>query len=85
MKMAAHLHLVSRLRISGAMPRSVHTVKENAEALVVATKEIGLEVNADKTKYMIMSRDQNAGRSHSIRLIIVPLKRWRSSNIWEQR
>jgi len=34
---------------------SVHTVKGNAEALVVATKEIGLEVNADKTKYMIMS------------------------------
>jgi hypothetical protein len=29
---------------------SVHTVKENAEALVVVTKEIGLEVNADKTK-----------------------------------
>jgi hypothetical protein len=29
---------------------SVHTVKENAEALVVATKKIGLEVNADKTK-----------------------------------
>ena len=43
---------------------SVHTVEENAEALVVATKETGLEVNADKTKYMIMSRDQNAGRSH---------------------
>ena len=34
---------------------SIHTVKENAEALVVATKEIGLEVNADKTKYMVMS------------------------------
>ena len=44
---------------------SVHTVKENAEALVVAAKEIGLEVNADKTRYMIMSRDQNAGRSHT--------------------
>jgi len=28
---------------------SAHTVKENAEALVVATKETGLEVNADKT------------------------------------
>jgi len=47
---------------------SVHTVKENAEALVVATKEIGLEVNADKTKYMIMSQDQNAGRSHSMKI-----------------
>jgi len=34
---------------------SARTVKENAEALVVAMKEIGLEVNADKTKYMIMS------------------------------
>jgi GTP-dependent phosphoenolpyruvate carboxykinase len=44
---------------------SAHAVKENAEALVVATKEIGLEVNADKTKYMVMSRDQNAGRSYS--------------------
>ena len=42
---------------------SVHTVKKNAEALVAATKQIGLEVNPYKTKYMIMSRDQNAGRS----------------------
>ena len=36
---------------------SVDTVKENTEALVVASKEIGLEVNADKIKYMVMSRD----------------------------
>jgi len=34
---------------------------EEAEALVVVSKEIVLEVNADKTEYMIMSRDQNAG------------------------
>jgi hypothetical protein len=47
---------------------SVHTIKKNAEALVVATKEIGLEVNADKTKYMIMSRDRNAGRRHSVKI-----------------
>ena len=33
----------------------------------MASKQTGLEVNADKTKYMIMSRDQNAGRSHSIK------------------
>ena len=38
-------------------------MKKNTEALVIAGKEIGLEVNADKTKYMVMSRDQNAGRS----------------------
>jgi len=34
---------------------SVHTIMENSEALVVASKEIGLEVNAIKTKYMVMS------------------------------
>ena len=64
---------------------SVHTIKENAEALVVATKEIGLEVNADKTKYMVMSRDRNSGGVTVWRLIIVPLKGWKSSNIWERR
>ena len=36
---------------------SVHTVKK-AEASVVSTKEIGLEVNADKSEYMVMSWDQ---------------------------
>jgi hypothetical protein len=40
---------------------SVHIKKENVETLVVASKETGLEINADKTKYMITSRDQNVG------------------------
>ena len=44
------------------------TVKENAGTLVVATNEIGLEVNADKRKYMVVSRDRNAGRGHSVRI-----------------
>jgi hypothetical protein len=46
---------------------SVHTVKENKEALVAASKENGLEVNTDKPKYMIKFREQNAGRNHSIK------------------
>ena len=40
--------------------RSIHTVKKNTEALVVASKESELEVNAGNTMYMVMSRDQNA-------------------------
>ena len=47
---------------------SYEAVKENAEALVVATKETGLEVNADKTRYMVMSRDRNAGRGYSVKI-----------------
>ena len=46
----------------------VDTVKKNAESLVAATKEIGLEVNAHKTKYMTVSRDQNAGWIHSMKI-----------------
>ena len=46
----------------------VHNIKEKTESLIVASKEIGLEVNADKTKYMVLFHDQNAGRSHSVRI-----------------
>ena len=45
----------------------VYTVKKNAEVLVPATKETGPEVNAHKTKYMTVSRDQNTGRIHSMK------------------
>jgi hypothetical protein len=54
---------------------SVHTLKENAEALIVATKEIGLEIYADRTKYMIMSRDQNTGRRHGMKTDIISFER----------
>jgi hypothetical protein len=45
---------------------SVHTIKKNTEALLVISAEIGLEVKADKTKYMVMSPDQNAGHKVTI-------------------
>jgi len=47
--------------------RSVHTVNKNTEASVVASKETDLKVNTDKTKYIVRSRDQNAGRNHGIK------------------
>jgi len=63
---------------------SLHNIQKNAEALVVASKEIGLEINDDETKYMVMSRTQDAVRSPDLKIDIVPLKGWNSSNIWEQ-
>jgi len=35
---------------------------------MMASKEIGLEVNSDKTRYMVMSGDQNVGRSRIIKI-----------------
>jgi hypothetical protein len=46
---------------------SVYTVKKNTEALVFASKET-VEVIADNTKYMVMSQDQNARQSQSIKI-----------------
>jgi sorting nexin-29 len=47
---------------------SIHSIKKNTEALVVASKETGLEANVEKTKYMVMSRGQNAGHNHNIKI-----------------
>jgi hypothetical protein len=46
----------------------VRTIKKTTEALVVDSQENGLEVNADTTKYTIMCRDLNAGRSKNIKV-----------------
>jgi len=47
---------------------SVHTIKKDTGALVVYSMETGLEVNALKTKCMVMCRGQNAGWSHRINI-----------------
>ncbi|KAJ4432579.1 hypothetical protein ANN_21202 [Periplaneta americana] len=44
------------------------TIKENTEILLEESKAIGLEVNPEKTKYMIMSRDQNIVRNGTIKI-----------------
>ena len=45
-----------------------YTVEKNSEALLVASKENSIELNAEKTKYMAMSRVQNAGQNCNINL-----------------
>jgi hypothetical protein len=47
---------------------NINITKKNAEALWDASKEIGLEVNSEKTKYMFISRHQTAGQSNYVRV-----------------
>jgi len=54
---------------------SIHSIEKNTEALVFASKEIGQEVNTDKTKYMVMSLDQDAGQCHNMNIDSSSLER----------
>jgi hypothetical protein len=47
---------------------NIDTMKKNLETLIDASKEVGLEVNTKKTKYISLSRHQNTGQSHYIRI-----------------
>jgi ABC-type lipoprotein release transport system permease subunit len=46
---------------------NINTIK-NTQTLIDASKEVGLEVNTEKTKYMLLSRHQNARQNHDIKL-----------------
>jgi hypothetical protein len=48
--------------------KNTDTIKKNTEALLDADMEVGLEVNPEKTKYMLMSRSQMTGQKHSLKI-----------------
>jgi sorting nexin-29 len=52
------------VNILGGRTRSI----KNAEDSMITIEETGLEVNARKTKYMVMSRNQNARQNHNINI-----------------
>jgi hypothetical protein len=47
---------------------SINTIKWNTEILLEASRDVDLEINAEKTKYMIMSRHPKSGQNQNIRI-----------------
>jgi hypothetical protein len=67
------------------LDENIYSIKKDTEVLLDAIKKVGLEVNAEKAKYMFMYLHQITGQNHYIKLADIPLKIWQSSNIWERR
>jgi hypothetical protein len=47
---------------------NIDTIKKNTETLIDASKEVGLEINVEKTKYMLLSRQQNVGQNWDMKI-----------------
>jgi hypothetical protein len=47
---------------------SINAIKEKTETLLEASRDVGLKINAEKTKYMIMSRHWNSEQNQNIRI-----------------
>jgi hypothetical protein len=60
---------------------NIDTTNKNAEILIDAGKEVRLEANVEKTKYMLVSRDQNAGRNRDMKVANRSFEKfWNDSN-----
>jgi hypothetical protein len=47
---------------------NIDTIKKNTETLIDASKEVGLEINVEKTKYMLLSRQQNIYQNRDMKI-----------------
>jgi hypothetical protein len=47
---------------------NIGTIKKNTETLIDASKVVGVELNVEKTKYILLSRHQNAGQNRDINI-----------------
>jgi hypothetical protein len=50
------------------MGDNIDAIKTNTKPLIDASKEVGLEVNTEKSKYILLSHHQNAGKNHYMKV-----------------
>jgi hypothetical protein len=60
---------------------NIDTIKRNAQTLIEASKEVGLEVRTEKS--MSLSHHPSAGENNYMKILTDGLKMWHSSDIWE--
>jgi hypothetical protein len=53
---------------------NIDTITKRTENLTDASKEVGLEINIEKTKYMLLSQHKNAGQNRDIKMANSPFE-----------
>jgi hypothetical protein len=53
---------------------NIDTIKKNTESLIDDSNEVGLEINVDKTKYMLLSRHQNVDQNWDLKIANRPFE-----------
>jgi hypothetical protein len=61
-------HLLSYADDVNLLGDNIETMKKNTETIIDASKEIGVEVNVEKTKHMLVPQCQNAGQNCHIKM-----------------
>jgi hypothetical protein len=61
-------HLLAYVDNVNLLGDNIDTIKKNTETLIDASKEVGLEKNLEKTKYMLLSRQQNVGHNRDMKI-----------------
>jgi hypothetical protein len=64
---------------------NIDTVNKNTQTIIDASREVGLDVNVEKSKYMLVSRDLNAGQNREIKIGNSSFENMSRSNIWERQ
>jgi hypothetical protein len=68
---------LAHVQYVNSLGRNINTKKKNTEILLVANKEADLEGSTEKNKLIFVSREQNVGQIHNIK--IAQLKTWHTS------
>jgi hypothetical protein len=53
---------------------NIDTIKKNTETLLDSSNEVGLEINVEKTKYMLLSHHWNEGQNKDIQIVNISFK-----------
>jgi hypothetical protein len=62
---------------------NINTIKKGREALLHASRKVGLKVNTEKRNYMAVSRHQKAGQNHTLLIVITSFENAVNSKYFE--